>query len=505
MPLISGLPVSRLVSVQVTLTTPALIAENINTCLLLGTSTVIDPVKRMREFANILEVAAQFGHDSEEYRGAAIWFAQNPSPRTLHIGRWVKEASPAMLKGGALPPAQQRMSVWTPVTSGSFAIAIDGVGPTDIIGINLALQTNLNGVASQINAALVAAGFTADGITSGVFWNSRTDQFELVSGTTGPASHVTFMTPAAGGTDISGMLRMTTEAGDAYTVPGMSPETAFAAAVEIDGMFSSKWYALVCPAADDEDHEQLAIYCEASDPPHYYGVTTDAEESMSDIATNDIGYILSSLGLNKCAVQFSRSSPYAIMSYLSRILTTQWGGSNTTITLMYKQQPGVVPENITTQQANTLMRKHINVFVNYANGARLIQYGQSSSGEFTDTIIGADALALEIQGRLFNTLYTSLTKVPQTDAGMELLVTAAAGGCTQYSGNGWLASGTWNAQGFGNLNYGDLLPNGWYIWVPSMLLQNQADRAARRAPLMQIAAKTAGAIHRADILIWVNQ
>jgi hypothetical protein len=500
MPLTSGLPVSRLVTVQVSLTTPAIVAESVNTCMLLGTSDVIDATERMREYANILEVAQQFDTTTEEYRAALTWFSQNPSPHSLHIGRWVRVPSPGILIGASLAPAEQRISQWAAITSGSFAIAVDGVGPLDVLGVSFATQTNLNGVASQINTALTAAGFAAT-----MIWNARMDRFELRTNSTGPTASISFMTAATGGVDISEMLKMTMAHGPAaYVVPGLAPETALAAAVEIDGLFSAKWYALVCPSADDEDHQMLAAYSEASDPPHFYGVSTDAEHSLSDMSDVDIGYILASYGFNKTAVMFSRTNYFVVMSFLARILTTHWGGSNTTITLMYKQAPGVIAETISTQQANTLQRKHVNVFVNYANGARLIQYGTSASGEFVDTIIGADALALEVQARLFNTLYTAITKVPQTDAGMELLKTSAAAGCAMYVSNGWLATGTWNAQGFGDLSQGDLVP-GFYIFTPSMLLQNQADRQARRAPLMQIAAKTAGAIHTADVLIWVNQ
>ncbi|PWT77526.1 MAG: hypothetical protein C5B60_02515 [Chloroflexi bacterium] len=492
----SGLPVSRIVSVQVSLTTPAVIAQVVNTCMLLGTSPIIDPVQRRREYANILEVAAEFGIASEEYRAATLWFAQNPSPNQLFIGRWVKDASPGMIIGAPLGRGQQAMSQWTGLASPGFAVAIDGAAEQQVSGLSFAGMTNLNAVAAAITTAI--------GTGATMVWNQRLDRFELRSASTGPTSALSFLTAPATGADISQLLGMQAASSGAYAVPGMAPETALEAAVELDMMFSAQWYALVCPSADDEDHEELAAYVEAGDPPHYYGVTTAAAGSLVETTTDDIGYILSSYGYHKTAVQFSRTTGYAIMSYLARILTTRWAGSNTTITQKFKQQPGVVPENISTQQANVLDRKRVNVFTTYSNGARMVQEGRSSSGEFTDVIIGSDALALEIQGRLFNVLYQA-PKVPQTDAGMQLLVNGAAAACSMYAANGHLASGTWNAMGFGNLSYGDPVPDGFYIYVPSMLTQDQAERQRRRAPLMQVAAKIAGAVHFADVLVWVNQ
>lgn len=509
MPETSGLPVSRLVSVDVVLTTPAVIAPAIDTLLLLGTSPVIDTGERMRSYANISEVAADFGTTAEEYQAADLWFAQTPSPDNLFIGRWAKTATAGAVVGGVLAPLDQLMATWTAVTNGAFQVTIDGAAaPLSIGGLNFAAQTNLNGVAAAIQTAIQGNSGTnpeAAGVT--VIWDANQDTFRIRSGTTGATSAVSFLTPPAPGplTDVSAMLKMQASSSGAYAVAGGIAETALAAVAQLDAMFSSQWYGLVVPSASATDHQQIAAYVEAAQPPHYYGVTTQDAGSLSALSTTDIGYILSNFGYNKSAVQFSFSSAYAIMSYLARILTTQWTGQNTTLTLMYKQEPGVAPENLTVSQANAAQAKHINVYVTYANGARLIEYGTSASGEFTDTIIGADALALDLQTNLFNVLYTSPTKVPQTDSGMQLLLNAASATCGQYAGNGWLGAGTWLAQGFGTLKTGDLLSLGYYVYAPSMLTQSAADRAARNAPLMQIAAKTAGAIHSSSVVIYVNQ
>jgi hypothetical protein len=63
----------------------------------------------------------------------------------------------------------------------------------------------------------------------------------------------------------------------------------------------------------------------------------------------------------------------------------------------------------------------------------------------------------------------------------------------------------WNAPGFGELQYGQLLTNGWYSFAASVNTQPQSDREARIAPLIQIAIKLAGAVHFANVLINVNR
>ena len=52
---------------------------------------------------------------------------------------------------------------------------------------------------------------------------------------------------------------------------------------------------------------------------------------------------------------YSSTNAYSVMSALARILTTNWAANNSTITLMYKTEPGVVPENLTATQMTNLL------------------------------------------------------------------------------------------------------------------------------------------------------
>jgi len=526
--LTTGLPVSRYVSVSVSLTTPAVIEAAINTAVIVGTSHVIDVDERMRSYANIGQIAHDFGNESEEYHAAAAWFSQMPSPDNLMIGRWIREATPAMLRCGVLTPAERRPAVWELINGaagpgfkplGEFEITIGAGPPIPITGLNFGTIVNLNGVAAIINAAVVTAlGGTvpAPPAVPGdvvVHWDG--ERFVFATLGAGVTESIGYLTSIAGGTgtDLAPLLRGTSATG-ARRVGGADPETALSAVEAIDGLYSSLFYGVIVPSADPAINAvggqlDIALYCEAADPPKYFGATSDdvrvLDSIMADIEPEDLPTQLYLYGYNKTAVQYSTSNPYAICSYLSRILTTRWRAMNSTITLMYKRQPGVQPENITYQEADTLQEKHCNVYVGIANGAQIIQYGTSASGEFTDTIIGADALALDVQNSLFNVLYTTNTKVPQTDMGMTILINACDAVCATYVRNGYLGPGVWNAPGVGAITQGQLLNLGYYVYAPSMGDQSLADRAARIAPLIQILAKCAGAIHHADVLIFVNQ
>ena len=179
-------------------------------------------------------------------------------------------------------------------------------------------------------------------------------------------------------------------------------------------------------------------------------------------------------------------------------------GSNTTITLMFKQEPGVTPETITQTQAAALKAKHANVFVNYDNDTAIIQHGVNSDGSFFDEWHGLDWLENDIQTALWNVLYT-FPKVPQTDEGMTTLQTVMEARLAQAVRNGLVAPGQWNAAGFGQLKTGDFLPKGYYVFAPPVAQQSQADREARKSVPFQIAVKLAGAVHSVDVMINVNR
>ena len=116
----TNLPVSRLINVSGVITPQAVQAQSLSTGLILGTSTVIDTVSRMRIYNTLAAVATDFGTSAEEYLAASLWFGQTPQPISLNIGRWCKLAAAGQLVCGSLTAANLLISAWNAVTTGSF-------------------------------------------------------------------------------------------------------------------------------------------------------------------------------------------------------------------------------------------------------------------------------------------------------------------------------------------------------------------------------------------------
>lgn len=490
------LPVSRVVNVGVILTPAGAQSQSLSDLLILGTSTVIDPTERFRSYSDLSSLAADFGTTSEEYKAASLWFQQKPQPTRVLVGRWCKLAAAGGLRCAPLTTQQQTLSNWTAVTNGGFRYQVNGAALSAISGLNFSGATNMNGVASVIDAAL-----------SGVdcIWNAALSRFEFTSQSSGPTSVVSFMQAPTVGSDISAMLGGVAGSSGAYSYSGVAAETAEEAVLLFDDRFGQQWYGITVPSATNSEQVLVAAVVEASINKHILGCTTQEAGVLVGGTTSDLASLMKAANYTRTIVQYSSKNAYAVVSAMARLLGVNYNGNNTVITLKFKQEPGIEAESLATSQVEILQAKNANVFVNYANETAILEQGVMANGEFADVITGTDWLAVSLQRALYNVLYTSTTKIPQTDQGQQLLLTTSESVCAQAVNNGLLAPGVWNSGGFGQIAQGDFLPKGYYVWSASFDQQDPADRAARRAMPIQIAAKLAGAIHDIQVTANVNQ
>lgn len=601
----TGLSVSNLINVSVNLTPTAAQGPNLNSAVVLGSSDVINMTDRIRSYTSIEDVAADFGTSAPEYLAAVLYFEQVPQPTQLYVGRWAESATHALLIGGALSVTEQAIANWNTITSGGVNFTIDGTA-RNLTALDFSAETNLNGVASVITAAMSAYGtvtwdgekFQVETVSSGAgvqasgtitldtnpanldtvtikgttvtfvsgapganevkiggdvvttsanlqaFLQASADAnlaaltystdpltgittaTAVVVGTAGNAytlakssTHITVsgatlsggsapstiaFATAGAGTDISTQLKMTSAAAQT-PVPGYAAESPVDCVSEFLNRFSSQFLGMMFAdtSVTDDQHLAVAALIEA-DQKHLYGITTQDANTLVAAATSDLAYRMKQLAYKYSLVQYSSSNAYAVASLFGRALTTNFDGNNTTITLMYKQEPGISPETVTQTQAQAAADKNCNLFVAYNNSTAIIQYGVTPSGLFIDSVLNVIWFRSELVTALYNMLYTSTTKVPQTDAGMHQIQTVIENVCVQAVNNGYLAPGYWDVGGFGTLNQGDFMPKGFYVYTPPISSQSASDRAARKSVPFQIAAKEAGAVQSVYVSVTVN-
>lgn len=493
----NGLSVSSIVNVDVQMSPVAAQERNFGSLLILGDSSVIDVTERLRLYTGIDAIATDFGTSSPEYLAASLYFSQSPQPDLCYVGRWARTATRATLRGAVLSTAQSALSVFTAINNGGMTITVDGVAK-NLTALNFSAQTNLNGVAAVVQTALGASGTCT--------WDAVNSRFMVKSAATGTLSTITFAVAPGSGQDVSVIMGLRSTSSGAYVVDGMDLETLLAG-VQVLADKSNDWYGLVVAssvAPTDDDYIAAAGYIEAGIA-RVFGVTTQDAATLDSTSTTDLAYRLKVLGYKRTFAQYSSSSPYAAVSALGRAFTVNFDGSNTTITLKFKQEPGVAYETLTATQAANLAAKNCNVFVRYNNDTAILQEGVMSNGYFFDEVHGLDWLQDDIQTGVYNLMYTGTTKIKQTDPGVNALLAKVSESCERGVGNGLIAPGVWNGPNIGALKTGDTLSAGYYISAPKVSTQSQADREARKAPVIQAAIKLAGAIHFVDVLVNVNR
>lgn len=279
-------------------------------------------------------------------------------------------------------------------------------------------------------------------------------------------------------------------------------------AVTACAAISSSWYVCIFAATTMPTSAQasaVASFVEAAVPTRVYGVVTQEAAALVAPDTTSIAYLMKNAGLSRTVVQYSASSVYAIAAFFGRALTVNFNMNKSTITMMWKQEVLISAETLTESQANALKATNCNVFVNYDNGTAIVQNGTVANGRFFDEVHGLDWLQSTVQNSVYNLFYQSLTKIPQTNAGVGQVIANVVSVLDQAVANGLIAAGKWNSDGFGALNRGDYLKSGYYTYSAPVETQSQADREARICPPIQVAIKMAGAIHSVAIAINVNR
>lgn len=446
--------------------------------------------------------------------GTAIWDGSEFKITSATTGIGLKASGTITFTGNPAPADTVTVNgiVITFVAAGPVGnqVLIAGTAALTAVNLNTFLTNSASPNLLLMTYAVVGLVVTVTAVSVGVASNALTlvksaanitlSAATLLGGTN--PSSVSYATPPGSGQDVSTLLGLTAALA-LPLVPGYAAETPLQAVVALD-VLSTAWYGLTFGASvmpSDSDALAIAAFIEADPVTRMYGVTVQNASALSSLVSNDLGSLLKALGYLQTFYQYSSSSPYAVASIFGRLFSVDFNGQNTVLTLMYKQEPGIVAEDLDTQEANVLQAKRYNVFVKYNNDTSLIQYGTMAGPAYIDEIYGLDWIQNAIQTAVFNVNYTSLTKVPQTDPGTNQFVNAIGSVCQQGITNGLGAPGVWNGPAFGQIQNGQFLKTGYYIFAPSVASQSQSDIAARVSPTIQTAFKLAGANQEVDILV----
>lgn len=193
-------------------------------------------------------------------------------------------------------------------------------------------------------------------------------------------------------------------------------------------------------------------------------------------------------------------------SYAGRALSTNFTGNNTTQTMHLKDLSLVQPDPSMNQ---TLLNKCIAAGADtYISIQGVSKTFCSGKNDFFDNIYNLLWFVGALQVSGFNVLAQTATKIAQTEQGVDSLKSSYRRVCEQGLTNQFIAPGSWTSPNFFG-NQADFIANieqrGYYIYSQPIVQQSPEDREDRKAPLIQIAIKYAGAIHSSSVIVNINK
>jgi hypothetical protein len=452
---------------------------------------VVQNYGNARAYLDPVAVAEDWGATSTVYAQAVAVFSQNPNILTgdgflLIIPRdQTAPASAATILGSVVVDL-------TSLTADDYVIkaGADGDVPADLT-IGEIDSSSISAAQASLNStAVVAAGFTF--VVNGTIAAAR---ITLISATTGATSELEVVESAGTSTDIGPLLG----------VIGIALGSATGVETIKDCILrvydSVAFFGLLLDAKPtDAVILTVAGLCQSLDKIFFIGssVSDDVEGVFTDVL--EAGYT------NTRCLFYSLSAPKAVVfasGYACRGLSTNFDGTLTVSTMHLKDIIGSVADDGLTQTfVNACQAAGVDVYANFG----VAKVFSSGSNDYFDEVYIRLALKLRLQIAGFNYLATTTTKIPDTESGMSGLKNAYRDVLNLFVTNGAFAPGAWLGTTFGNP--GDFIRNisnfGYYIFSQPVAQQSQAQRNARVAPLVQLAAKASGAIHSSNVTVQIE-
>jgi hypothetical protein len=486
------LPISNIINVSITNTPSGLAERNVNSLGLFTTESPsnIDP---FRIYISATQVAEDFGTSSVTAQMANAIFAQTPNLRSGD-GRLViipMVGSVSATQGDTVSAdLTANLAAILAVTDGDLRVTIDGTN-VDLTNVDFSAATDMDDVATIL-----------DDLLPNVIVTAAANVLTFKSKKVGDDSDVIYLAlPAGVGTDLAGVGLLNAAGSTPTSGVDSSGETLLAAIARIEDQVSFTGIITNLEIEDDVINT-TADAIQATDRMWLHHGSSNA-----DIA--GIGTTIKTDGNKKTRYLLYTTSPQTAnlmkSAYAGRAFSVNFNGTNTSQTMNLKQLVTIEPDpGITQTLYDAAEIAGVDLFVSYDGVASVFSTG---GNDFFDNQYNDLALKFALETSGFNFLRQTNTKVPQTEPGMNGLKSAYSQVMERFVRVGAVAPGSWTAsETFGDpeIFKENILNKGYYVFSIPIVDQSSVDRAARKAPLAQIAVKRAGAIHTSDVIVLVN-
>jgi hypothetical protein len=434
---------------------------------------------------------------AEGEKAARDFFSQPRRARRMAIGQVFDTPQKGYLLTGAIGT----LTAFQAVTTGSFAVAIDGVN-ANITLLDFSTDTTLAQVAARIQTALQAVG--TGGFTAATCVISGT-QIKITSGTAGDGSTVSVLAPVspATGVDISGPGFLNGRAGTAVVQPGYTPGDLVSEAGLIKeagrcgGSFLFGW-ALDAVYRDTADQVAFGQWVQANQLAS--PLVSNSPLAWDPNSTTDLGPEIKTLGLYAAWPYYHDNAEfYPDMALLALMLSVNYAQRKSTITAKFKDLFGIPTVGLTETQWQVLKSKGYNTFTLTGNTARVNREGTTGNvAWFMDDWVNLRNFQEEIEVAEYNCFLRN-GKVPNDPEGQAIMQEGLQTVCEKYIFNGTFSSR--KVLDLTNIDGFRIDPP--YTITPGLFeLQTVSERTDRVGPPFVIDVNLAGAMH--SIAVGIN-
>ena len=493
--------ITNVVNVSLAATPDLAQVNNVNAvAMFTSDSSFVNSLNRYAIYKSIGAVAEDFGTHSSFYQYALTFFATQPNSVNgdgyLIAGFWRSEVEIIPARAASLRSVvlveNDIVSQLQQINDGSFTIDIDNT-ITEVTGLDFQTSTSLTDIANviQANAALAALADVA------IIDNMLT----ITSLTIGATSSITLVTEASSGTFVGEILKIAVGSG-ATLVQGAA-EDDLAAETRVDALTAIKseiYFAgsMFIDSVSDIEVPEIAAWCEANKVLSYDVFSGDSYLAVS-VANPVWNVKLTGQTHYRCLYSKSNNRKLAT-SYMARNHSVIFTAQNSAITMNLKEL-AVEPEIYSETEVFQAKEVGLALYSSIKNTSIVLDSGANN---YVDNVYNTMSLVNDIQINAYNLLRGTNTKIAQTTAGVSKLVTNIEQSIQTYVRAGVVAAGTWTGTDtFGDLNAFKraIEQQGYYVLAGLLSEQSEADRIARKSPVIQAAIKFAGAIEHVDIII----
>lgn len=488
------LPLSDVVNVSVNVGPVNSVRTSFNLGLIVGQSTIISADERVKTYAKTADMIADGWTGNEpEYLAAQIYFSQSPQPAKVAIGVQVAPETAV----AAVTACRNANAEWYACTVcgavkadiQAIAAYVDSADPPsayfytthdeDVLNgvsgniMDLLQKNNVNRTLGQYSTDSVQTqGYETGGAGAATDIHSGTDnEFNIaLDGDATPKNITLTLSNCTSGETTAAEIERQIQAlgGDVYS--------------NVKVEYSVDHYVITSPSYGDGSQVRVTAATE-----------NDISEELKIGAANG--------AVDTDGETIYKESVVAIMGYAMGANTQT---ANSAYTLDAKSEVGVSTEDLTNTQLTKIKGYNGNAYVSRGSIYSLFENGTMADGTFFDELINLDMLSNNLQIAVLN-MFTSNSKIPQDDTGMQMLVNALTTPLENAVNIGFVTPGIWNSEPILTVKTGDMLSTGYKILFDSVSSQSQADRDARKAPPVYVLAKLAGAFHNAQIGVYINR